>query len=781
MSPAHGTGRVRQRLRVEGRVQGVGFRPAVARLAARLGLDGRVANAPEGVVIEVEGSPALLEAFRQELPRAAPPGARIAAIAVLAVPVQEDAGFRVVDEAASGGAPALAPDLAVCPECLAEIRDPGSRRYRYPFTACTACGPRWSIASALPWARRNTTLAAFPLCAECRAEYHDPADRRFHAEALACPQCGPRLTLRAPDGATLATGDGALRAAVEELRGGAIIALKGLGGFQLLVDATSELAVAALRRRKQRPEKPLAVMVPDAAWAARVARITVAEQALLDSPEGPIVLVERRAGTVLAQGVAPGLTRLGLLLPTTPLHHLLLEAFARPLVCTSGNRSGEPLCTDGEEALRRLGTIADLVVDHDRPVARPVDDSLVQLAAGEPQCLRLGRGHAPLRVPLLEEGAITLALGGHLKAAPALALPRVAVVGAHVGDLDSAAAVERLEGEASALAGLAGVAPARIACDRHPEYASTALAQRVAAPEGWPVVAVQHHHAHALACLAEHGHSGPATALVWDGAGLGEDGTLWGGECLAIAADGRCRHLGGLRPFRLPGGEAAMREPRRALLGLLHAHVDGEFDGDAGALAAGPARALFSAAEWRTLERMLERGVSAPWTTSIGRLFDAVAALTGLRTGAGYEGRAAIAVQQAAEARGCVARAPGLVLVPAPPAAPGAPEAEWQADWAPLLDDLLVAQARAEAPGLLAARLHRALAQFAVDAARAADVETVALGGGCFQNRLLLETCVEALREAGFRPLWPQRIPPGDGGLALGQALVARAVAPDRD
>ena len=757
----HASSLVHWRLIVTGRVQGVGFRPLVAVQARQLGLSGSVGNIPAGVVIEAEGTDAALAAFRAALEQEAPAAARIDAITVTAGPVSGATAFRVVPSPSQGGAPALAPDRAPCPDCLAELRDPEARRYRYPFTACTACGPRWSITTALPWDRGRTTLAGFPLCPACQAEFSDPADRRLHAEALACPDCGPQLTLRASDGAEQATGDAALRAAVAALREGQVLALKGLGGFQLLVDAGSETAVARLRARKQRPEKPLAVMLPDAGWLDRLARVTETERVLLLSPEAPIVLVGRQPGDPLATGVAPALSRLGLMLPATPLHQLLLDELARPVVCTSGNRSGEPLCIDGEEAVARLGAITDLILDHDRPVARALDDSVFQVAAERVQCLRLGRGCAPLRVPLPDHGPVTLALGGHLKVAPALALTNEVVVGAHVGDLESDVSLRRLLGEARALSELCGVSVDRVACDRHPDYASTCLA------EGWgtPVFPVQHHHAHAVACLAEHGLHGPALALVWDGAGLGEDGTLWGGECLSIDVDGGYRRIGHLRAFRLPGGESAIREPRRALLGLLHAH----FDGDPHALDASPARALFTPYEWRTLTHALARGINAPWTSSIGRLFDAIAALSGLRTEAGFEGQAAMLVQQAAEAEGAAFDAPGMPLEPA--ATP------WRADWGPLVEALLANHAAGASPGRVATRLHAALARLAVDAARAGGMDNVVLTGGCFQNRWLLEQCSDALRKAGFHPLWPERIPPNDGGLGLGQAVIARRAA----
>jgi hydrogenase maturation protein HypF len=748
----------RQQLRVTGRVQGVGFRPFIVRLAGRLGLTGRVVNGPGAVEIEIQGPAPSLAAFRAALGSEAPKAARILDVHARELPPQDEHGFRVEAGGTAGGMPALAPDLATCPRCLEEVRDPAARRYRYPFTACTDCGPRWSISNALPWARANTTLDAFPLCPACLAEYRDPADRRFHAEAMACPACGPRLLARGPGGEPLAEGDAALALAVAALGDGAILALKGLGGFQLLVDAASEASVARLRARKGRPEKPLAVMVPEPAWLDRLAVLNPRERALLLSPEAPIVLVNRREDARVAPAVAPGVPRLGLFLPTTALHHLLLGELGRPVVCTSGNRSGEPLCVAGAEAVARLGGIADLFLDHDRPIARPVDDAVFQVAAGRPQCLRLGRGCAPLVLDLPGDGAV-LGLGGHLKAAPALALPGGVVAGAHVGDLEGPAALERLRAEALALARVTGSDAGVTACDRHPDYASTHAAGTL----GSPVIPVQHHHAHAVACLVEHGLTAPALALTWDGIGLGDDGSLWGGEFLRLDAAGRYERLGGLRPFPLPGGEAAVREPRRALLGLLHAHGAG----DAGRLAEGPARGLFGEGEWRTLCAALSRGVNAPPTSSAGRLFDAVAALTGLRSAAGYEGQAAAAVQFAAEAAVGMARTDGEIRLET-----GC--APWIADWGPLVDALLAASARGIPPGEMALSLHHALADLALAVARRAGLETVLLTGGCFQNRLLLELCVARLAGAGFTPLWPQRLPPNDGGLAVGQVAVAR-------
>ena len=744
--------RARRRLEIRGAVQGVGFRPFVWREARRLGLSGWVRNSAAGVTVEAEGCPDRLARLVEALRHAAPSPARVTGIAEAPRAPTGARGFAIREsEAAGPGGAQVLPDLATCDACLAELCDPGDRRHRYPFVNCTACGPRYSIVEALPYDRERTSMRRFPMCPACRAEYDDPSGRRFHAEPNACPDCGPRLALHAPDGEVLARDDAALRAAVAALRQGAVLAVKGIGGVHLVTDACDGAAVARLRARKRRGEKPFAVMVADLAAARESCRVEPAAAALLTGPERPVVLLPWTGGPV-AEGVAPGCARLGLMLPHAPLHHLMLGDFGGPLVATSGNLSGAPIATGGAEALRRLSGVADLFLLHDRPILRPLDDSVAQIVCGGAQVLRRGRGYAPapVAVPVLAEGL--LAVGGHLKAAVAVATPAGAVLGQHLGDLDTGPA---RAGHAAALADLPrlhGVTPRAAVCDLHPDYPSTPAA----AATGLPVVAVQHHLAHAAACLAEHGLAPPALAICWDGTGHGPDGTVWGGEGLHLTGQG-WRRVARLRPFRLPGVEAAVREPRRAALGLLHAAF-----GDAALERTDLAPvAAFRPEERRVLAAMLKGGTNAPVTSSAGRLFDAVAALCGLCQRSGYEGQAAARLEAAAGPAD-----PGAAYA-VPLRDEGGPclEIDWRPALAALLGDLRAGAGTAT----VSARFHDGLAAAILALARHVGAPRVALSGGCFQNVRLTEAAVAALSGAGFAPLWHAAVPPNDGGLALGQ------------
>ncbi|MCC6552990.1 MAG: carbamoyltransferase HypF [Polyangiaceae bacterium] len=797
-------------VRVTGVVQGVGFRPAVYRAARALGLAGWVRNEGDGVAIEIDGQDPALRQFIDALPRAAPPPARVDDIRVEDLPAAEPASapasFRIIDSAlAAGPRPTLSADLAVCADCLAEIEDPGARRFGYPFTNCTRCGPRLSIALALPYDRPRTTMQGFAMCPACAAEYHDPADRRFHAQPIACPACGPRARLVGPRGAALAEAAAATLAAAELVRGGGVLALKGLGGYQLLCDATSPAAVRRLRDRKAREEKPFAVMLPSIEMARAACALDPAEEAALRSPEAPILLVRRRPGAAvaIAPEVAPGNPYLGVLLPTTPLHRLLLDRVARPIVCTSGNLSDEPMCTGDADALDRLGSIADAFLAHDRPIARPVDDSVARSGPAGLLLLRRARGFAPLPIPLAAGGPTVLALGAHQKSAITLALGAQAFIGQHLGDLHTLGAVRLLERAAADLVELAQARPDLVACDLHPDYASTRLAERLASEWRVPLIRVQHHHAHVAACAAEHRVQGPVLGIAWDGAGLGEDGLIWGGEALVIDIRGsgsppapsapsaidirgsapnpdgaRFTRIAHLRPFPLPGGERAAREPRRAALGVLT-----EMLGPAAA--ADIARPWFRPAELGPLTTLLSRPGACARTTSAGRLFDAVAAVTGLRSQAGFEAQAAMAVEFAADRAGPEPPYP-FPLVDGPAGSPAI------ADWGPTLGALLDDRRRGVDPDVIAARFHASLADLieriairawgsgAQGALRpgAPNVKPrVALTGGCFQNLRLLEGARARLLARGFDVLTPRLVPPNDGGLSLGQAAVARARA----
>ncbi len=765
---------------VSGAVQGVGFRPYVYRLAAALDLRGWVRNTPRGVQIEAEGDPAALAALLDGL-RAAPAPARVDAIETDFRTLTGASGFTVAASQPGTGPALPLPDLAICADCLADIRDPASRRFDHAFTSCSRCGPRYSIIASLPYDRSRTAMAGFAMCPACAAEYADPADRRFHHQANACPACGPRLALQDAASRILARDAAALGAAADRLRAGGIVALMGIGGFQLLVDARDEAAVARLRARKRRPDKPFAVMFPDVGAVQAACISTPDERALLAGPAAPIVLLTRGADR-LAPSVAPGQMRLGALLPYSPLHALLLDRLGFPVVATSGNRAGEPLCMTSAQAHACLADIADVFLVHDRPILRALDDSLVQMTAGRPQVLRLARGYAPLAVDCPDATEPVLALGGHLKGAVAVSEAGRFVLGHHLGDLDNSAALVGFDAAARELPALAGVRPARLACDAHPDYASSLRA----AGFGLPVQRVQHHHAHVAAVMAEHGLDGDLLGVAFDGAGLGSDGALWGGEFL-LASRQDFRRVAWLRPFPLPGGEQAAREPRRAALGLLYAR----FGPDLSAFDL-PLLRAFSPAERGTLLSALERGINTPLTSSVGRLFDAVAALLGLCQRMSFEGQAALALQTAAEAAPLqapyplplVGMDPDFSVIPAHAGIQcpvhacattfdGDGEGGLIADWQPLLDALLADLAAGVATPHIAGRFHAALAALVVAVAAQVGAQRVVLAGGCFQNRLLLELTAARLADAGVAVFWPQRVPPGDGGLAVGQAAVA--------
>jgi hydrogenase maturation protein HypF len=773
-----------------GSLQGVGFRPAVHRLAGELGLGGTIRNVTGGVELVLEGPRAVLERLLQRLPAALPPGARLdplqpqwseapavhAESLVIAADPPRPLGIGLV-------APSLTADRAPCAACRRELEDPAHRRFRYPFLSCCACGPRYSIATAEPWARAHTTLAGFPLCPACRAEFEDPADRRFHAETIGCPACGPQLSLLDPDGRPRA-GE-ALSGAVALLRQGVILALQGVGGFQLLVNAADAEAVARLRARKRRPHKPFALLVDDPGRLEGLVSPTPEERAALADPAAPIVLLPSPAGRheELLAGVAPAAPALGVMLPASPLHWLLARDFAGPLVATSGNRGGEPLCIDPAEALQRLAGIADAFLVHDRPIARPLDDSVLQVIDGRPALLRRARGYAPEPLDLAEPGATVLALGGDLKSAPALALGDRLWLAPQLGDLASPAVHERWRQGVAEVLARHGSELTALALDRHPGYVSHQGAADLAAAGGLAAERLRpvgHHVAHGLAVAAEHGLPLPLAVLALDGLGYGEGSApLWGCELLLLERWGE-RRLASLRPFPLPGGERAMREPRRSALGLLWQAGLLEHPGAAGL------RRQFSAEELRLLEQSLASQCNAPRTSSAGRLFDAVAALLALvavasHGVASHEAQAGLALQAAAgraEATvgSAVTGAYPLPLRPAGACGAGEGEAPALLDWVPLLRALLDDIHAGQPPELCALRFHNGLITGLAAAVEALlpEATAVALAGGCFQNRCLLEGVIGALRARGRRPCWSERLPLNDGGLAAGQVLAVR-------
>jgi hydrogenase maturation protein HypF len=750
-----------RRIDIRGTVQGVGFRPWVARVARETGVTGRVRNHAAGVTVEIFGSAGALEAFLARLQRDRPAAARFERLEVAAVPFEPLAAFTIErSREAEARRITIPPDLATCPACLAEVRDPANRRYRYPFTNCTECGPRFTIVRDVPYDRPATTMAGFPMCPACEREYRDIEDRRYHAQPNACPVCGPRLSLLGADGAAR---DGAppLEAAAALLRDGAIVAVKGLGGFHLACDALSPAAVATLRERKRRQEKPFAVMVADLAAAEQVAILGDAERALLAGVERPIVLAPRRPGAPLAAGVAPDTDLVGLLLPYTPLHHLLLAAAGRPLVMTSGNLSEEPIATANDEAVARLAGIADAFLVHDRDIESPCDDSVARVIAGRPMLYRRSRGFVPRGIPVARRFARpTLAAGAHLKNTFCLGVDDTAWPGPHVGDLENLETYRAYEEGIRRLTRFLRVEPEVIAHDLHPEYLSTRFAREHPAPVK---VAVQHHHAHVAAAMAEHGLAGPVLGLAWDGTGLGDDGTAWGGELL-LADFAGYRRLCTLRPIALAGGDRAIREVWRIALAAL----DDAFDGDP-PLDRLAVFAAVPAADRAVVRRMIAAGVNAPRAHGAGRLFDAVGALVLGRPTARHEGQVAIALERAAGPDDGTAYPIDVEA--------GAPET---LDWRPLVRALVADLLAGRDAATVSARFHRTLALAAAEAIRRAGLAhgplPVVISGGCFQNARLTEGLVGAV--GGRERLYlPASMPPGDGGLSLGQALVADAIA----
>jgi len=785
-------------LRLEGLVQGVGLRPFLHRLAVGLELRGWVRNDSRGVTLELEGKPAALRALLATLHQQPPPHCRIDRLQAVWAGAQGNLEhFQIAGSTDSAGplTALLAPDLAICPACLAELADPGSRRHRYPFISCTDCGPRYSLLRRLPFEREHTTLAAFPLCHACRRDYADPRDRRFHAQTISCPACGPQLHWQGSDAqdgtAENASGHAAIAAAAAALRRGSIVALQGIGGFQLLVDPHNAAAVAELRRRKGRPDKPLALLA-GADWLERSCALSPLERRLWWSPAAPILLLRRHETTDLAAAVAAQSPWLGVMRPASGLQQLLLEAAGPVLVATSANRSGEPIAADAATDGDLLARLADGVLRHELAIVNRSDDSVLRAAAGRPLVLRLGRGLAPLALAHGPDAAGRLALGGQGKGSLALQLPQSILLSPDLGDLGSSAGAERLQHTVMDWLERQRLQPALIACDRHRGSSASQLAAALAERDGVPLLEVQHHHAHLLAVLAEHSSEQPCLAgerigVAWDGAGLGDDDSLWGGEALAVSATGY-RRLARLRPFRLPGGERALREPRRAALGLMIAAWGPSWRG--AALAHGPLACLeaFSTAELTTLEQAVLRGFNSPLCSSVGRLFDAVAALLGLHQVCSHEAQAALALEGLAS-RAVGSRCGGDGPLPRyrlplrsvrgwQSGDAGAPM-EW--DWRPLLSALLRDRARELNPGAIALALHHALAEAIVALAQAwpdaCGRDGLLLGGGCFQNALLLELSVEALRARGVRAHWPRQLPCNDAALAVGQ-LLAAASAP---
>ncbi|MBQ0862517.1 carbamoyltransferase HypF [Streptomyces sp. RK75] len=772
----------RSRVLIRGVVQGVGFRPYVYALADRLGLSGHVTNTGEGVVAEVEGAWEAVAAFRARIGAEAPPLAVVESVTHQPLPPVGATGFRIVASRSGGARRTLvAPDTATCEACLRELTDPADRRYRHPFVTCTDCGPRFTIVTGLPYDRANTTMRRFVMCERCAREYDDPADRRFHAQPVSCHECGPRARLLVPaapePGWTQAPGE-PVAGARQLLRDGAVVAVKGLGGYHLACDAGNEEAVRLLRRRKARGDKPFAVLAREVADVARLAVVGPVERALLTGSRRPVVLLRKRVDTAasdgppLAAAVAPKSPDLGVMLPYTPLHHLLLGLPGDPpgprlLVLTSGNLGGEPIVTGEEEALERLAHLADAFLVHDRPVHVPCDDSVVRVCAGEELPVRRSRGYAPLPLTLPVPVRPALAVGGDVKNAFCLGEGRHAWLSAHIGDMDDLATLGAFERAEKHLEDITAVSPGLLVADRHPAYRSARWAERNA--DGRPLRRVQHHHAHIASVMAEHGLDGSRAVLgvAFDGTGYGDDGAVWGGEFLLADYDGFTR-FAHLRYAPLPGGDAAVRHPYRTALAQLWAAGLG-WDPDL------PCTACCSPTELQVLARQLERGLQCVPTSSMGRLFDAVSSLTGICHRSGYEAQAAMELEAAAAA--CAEeRVPDYDF----PLLPADADGVRVADPGPLLAAVVGELRAGVAREVIAGRFHAAVAALVRRTCAAArerhGVETVALSGGVFANAVLSEACVSGLRADGFSVLRHRLVPPGDGGLALGQLMVAARV-----
>lgn len=776
----------RRRVTVRGVVQGVGFRPYLYGLATELALAGHVTNTPEGVVAEVEGSAAAVARFCDLIAAQAPPLACVESVQHREMPPVGGTAFAILTSRTGGPARTLvSPDSATCADCLAELAAPADRRHRHPFVNCTHCGPRFTIVTGVPYDRANTTMAGFAMCPDCAREYADPADRRFHAQPVACPACGPRLRLVLAQEARLGNAEepDPVTKARALLKRGAILAVKGLGGYHLACDASNPETVALLRRRKARGDKPFAVMARTADDVRHLVRLSPAERRLLEGRARPVVLVRRRPHPSYAPGdlrpadaVAPGSPDLGVMLPYTPVHHLLLGLPGDPdgprlLVMTSGNLSGEPIVTDDNEALERLAHLADAWLTHDRPIHVPCDDSVVRVCDGEPLVIRRSRGYAPLPVSLPLAVRPALAVGGDLKNAFCLGAGRQAWLSAHIGDMDDVGTQRVFERAVAQLESITGVRPETLVRDRHPGYRSAGWADRNAAHR--PVVRVQHHHAHIAAAMAEHGLDGtrPVIGVAFDGTGHGDDGAVWGGEFLCADYD-RFTRFGHLAYVPLPGGDAAVRRPyRMALAHLRAAGID--WSDDLACTTACPPDEL------HVLERQLERGLNCVPTSSMGRLFDAVSSLAGVCHRAGYEAQAAVELEGAAlHAPADDTTAYAFALHASQESRDGAVRADPAPVLAAIVGDLRVGVE----PALVAARFHRGVTglvhRMCARARERHGLDTVALTGGVFANTLLSSACAATLREDGFTVLRHHLVPPNDGGLALGQLMVAARATP---
>jgi hydrogenase maturation protein HypF len=741
---------------IHGAVQGVGFRPFIFRLAIEMSLNGWVSNSSQGVFIECEGEKENLDLFLLRIEKEKPP---ISFIQSLEYSFFDPVGykeFQIRHSDTGGETTALVlPDIATCPDCLKEIFDSSNRRYLYPFTNCTNCGPRFTIIESLPYDRPNTTMKIFPMCWECREEYENPRDRRFHAQPNACPKCGPNIELWNETGKIICAQHDALLQSVAAIREGKIVAIKGLGGFHLIVDARNEKVITLLRERKHREEKPLALMYPSLDSIETHCFVSELEKRLLLSPESPIVLLKRKPEIVsnVAQTVAPNNPYLGVMLPYTPLHHLLMKELNFPVVATSGNLSDEPICTDEHEAVQRLGNIADMFLVNNRPIVRHVDDSIVRVMMGREMVLRRARGYAPLPIQIKNRPAKSiLAVGAHLKNNIALTSGDNVFISQHIGDLETNEAFNAFKNVIESFQQLYETKPEFIVCDKHPDYLSSKYAKSIDSSR----IEIQHHYAHVASCMAENQLDGNVLGISWDGTGFGLDGTIWGGEFL-LTNSASFERVATFRQFKLPGGEQAIKEPRRTALGILYEIFRKEIFERNDLI---PLQS-FTMLELDVIKKMLEQNVNCPSTSSVGRLFDAVASLIGLRQQVKFEGQAAMELEFALENASTRDSYPFSILE--------GQSVNWIVDWELMISEILKDQKQNLGHQIISKKFHNTLTKIIVDLARRVGEKRVVLTGGCFQNRYLLEQTVQQLTENGFDPYWHQRVPPNDGGIALGQ------------
>jgi hydrogenase maturation protein HypF len=774
----------RLHITIRGAVQGVGFRPFVYRLATGMSLPGWVVNSSQGVFIEVEGEKQVLDAFLLRIEKEKPDRSFIQSLEFSVLDPIGYAEFEIRRSDGGGEKTALIlPDIATCPDCLSEIFDPLNRRYLYPFTNCTNCGPRFTIIEALPYDRPNTSMKIFQMCDDCLREYESPLDRRFHAQPNACPKCGPHLELWDEDGRILSSHYDSLLEAADAIRHGKIVAVKGIGGFQLIVDARNNGAVLRLRERKHREEKPLALMYPTLKAVKVDCAVSELEERLLVSPESPIVLLSRHTPTSnfefrnsnlgISSSVAPNNPYLGVMLPYTPLHHILLKELGFPVVATSGNLSDEPICTDEGEALKRLSGIADLFLVHNRPIVRHVDDSVVRVLMGRESVMRRARGYAPLPIHTVVSSETPLmAVGAHLKNTVALSNRGNVFISQHIGDLETEEAHRAFQNVCQDLPVLYASKPEFIVCDMHPAYLSTQYAKA----QSTQVVEVQHHYAHIASCMAENELDGTVLGVSWDGTGYGLDGTVWGGEFL-LTTESSFHRVASFRQFRLPGAERAIKEPRRAAMGVLYEILGDKLFERTNI----PVLHSFAESELKVLRQAVARSVNSPQTSSVGRLFDAVASIIGLRQYVNFEGQAAMELEFAMEGTESDEayqfrtsnHEHGIRSGPKSDSAIHNPKSAIIIDWEPMILEVLDDARQKVSCSIISAKFHNTLVEVIVEIAKRIQEERIVLSGGCFQNKYLAERTVRRLEALGFQPYWHQRVPPNDGGIALGQVYAA--------